>query len=72
MGGKTHPATDAGNGGESVVPTEPERRNNHGEPLCDSCGMVVVDRSNSAFGDSCLCNHCQQSLRKRVRDTWSV
>lgn len=45
------------------VSNEPDRRNNHGEPLCDDCGMVVVDRQNSDFGGSCLCHDCQAAYR---------
>jgi len=45
---------------------EPERRNDHGEPLCDECGMVVVDRENDAFGGSCLCQPCQRAYDREL------
>jgi len=43
---------------------EPEHRNKHDEPLCDECGMVVVDRENDRFGDSCLCQLCQRAYNR--------
>jgi len=48
------------------TPIEPERRNRHDEPLCDDCGMVVVDRVNSKFGDSCLCHDCQAAYQEEL------
>ncbi|WP_330633653.1 hypothetical protein [Halocatena halophila] len=45
---------------------EPNRRNNHGEPICDECGLTVVDRENSDFGDGCLCQGCQAAYRREL------
>ena len=45
---------------------EPEHRNSHNEPLCDDCGMVVVDRENDAFGGACLCQGCQQAYNQEI------
>ncbi len=51
--------TDGGIDLPPICPTEPERRNEHDEPICDECGMVVVDRENSEFGSACLCQGCR-------------
>lgn len=56
--------TDGGTDVPHDCPNDPERRNIHGEPICDECGMVVVDPENSDFGGGCLCQGCQDGFRR--------
>lgn len=60
------PVTDGGTDIDDGCPNEPERRNQYGEPICDDCGMVVVDRTNSDFGGGCLCRGCQTAYRREL------
>ena len=54
------------------TPIEPEQRNSHGEPLCDECGMVVVDRANSKYGGGCLCHGCQAGHNQQLEQEFGI
>lgn len=57
---------------QDECPIEPEYRNQYDEPICDECGMTVVDRANSEFGGACVCQACQDGYRRELKREFGV
>lgn len=51
---------------------EPDRRNQHGEPLCDECGLTIPKKGGHDFGGDRICHGCKTAYNRELSEEFGV